>query len=120
MDGTDSIFLRAVRQRFDGSAPVPPIFAKFTRSENGEELSLLLETVDLSDYSLADWIEALVTFDHWLEAKGEGRRPLREMVGYIHCCTAANPAQITLPKLEVIVYQALTKYGFDALSDAQI
>jgi hypothetical protein len=79
----------------------------------------LLAAVDDSDYSLADWIDALAAFDEWLEKKGEKRRPLREMCGYIHCCTFTNTPQLSLPFLKVIVIKALTEFGFDAVPELQ-
>ena len=87
---------------------------------NGAELESLLDLVDESDYSLADWIEAFVEFDRWLDSKGEARRPLTGMRGYIHCCTFMNPLSLSSPNLKVIVVKALTEYGFDTMSDAQI
>lgn len=79
----------------------------------------LLDAVDDSDYSLADWVGAFVAFDKWLEEKGEKRRPLAEMCGYIHCCTYTNSPHLDLPILKVIVIKALTEFGFDAVSEPQ-
>ena len=87
---------------------------------NGAELEPLLDQVDDSDYSLADWVEAFVAFDRWLAETGEMRRPLTGMRGYIHCCTFMNPPVLCSPSLKVIVIKALTEYGFDVLSEAQV
>ena len=84
------------------------------------ERNSLLEAIDESDYSFADWIAALGAFDRWLADRGESRRPRKEMVGYIHCCTFGNAPGIALAKLEIIVYESLTEYGFILLDDTQI
>lgn len=81
---------------------------------------VLFEKVDESDYSLADWAEALVVFDRWLSGNGVSGRPFGAMVGYIHCCTMMNAPQISLPSLKVIVHQSLTEYGFEEVFKNQI
>jgi len=87
---------------------------------SSEDRDALHEAVDASDYALSDWTEALAGFDRWLSAKGEERRPRREMVGYIHCCTYSASPGIGLGRLEVIVYQALTEFGFAFIEDTQV
>jgi len=79
----------------------------------------LFAAVDESDYSLADWLEAIGAFCAWLEARAETRRPWLAMFDYIHCCTVAAPAGISLGNLKVIVQQALTEFGFRLLSESQ-
>ncbi len=88
------------------------------RGEDGG-LDDLLEDVDESDYSLADWVEALTAFDEWLAEQGEPRRPLAAMRSYIHCCTYLNSPQLSSPRLKVIVIKALTEFGFLAVSEPQ-
>ncbi|GEM_PF-737157 len=99
-----------------------PEWAAFSRLlDRGEAggLDALLDNVDESDYSLADWVEALTSFDEWLVEKGETRRPLAGMRGYIHCCTFTNSPHLSSPILKVIVIKALTEFGFDVLSEPQ-
>lgn len=94
-------------------------FERLLRHGNGSEFDSFLDEVDDSDYSLADWVEAFVEFDRWLDRKGTALRPLTGMRGYIHCCTLMNPALISSPNLKVIVFKSLTEFGFDAVSEAQ-
>lgn len=84
-----------------------------------EERDALLAAVDESDYSLADWGLALRTFEAWLARRGENRRPWREIVGYIHCCTLMASPGVALGKLEVIVDKALTEFGFEFIEESQ-
>jgi hypothetical protein len=84
-----------------------------------EEREKLYEAVDASDYSLGDWIAALGAFEAWLERRGETRRPWAEIAGYIHCCTFMASPGVALGKLEVIVSEALTEFGFEFMSESQ-
>lgn len=84
-----------------------------------EDRETLFTAVDDSDYSLADWIEALAAFDVWLEERGEVRRPWREIVGYIHCCTLMASPGVDLGVLKVIVIKSLTEYGFEFIGESQ-
>lgn len=84
-----------------------------------EERAALLAAIDESDYSLADWGSALIAFEAWLAGRGETRRPWREIVGYIHCCTLMASPGVALGKLEVIVDKALTEFGFEFIEESQ-
>jgi hypothetical protein len=79
----------------------------------------LFALVDDSDYSLTDWIEALGAFDAWLEERGESSRPWREIVGYVHCCTLMASPGVGLVDLKVIVFKALTEFGFEFIGESQ-
>ena len=95
-------------------------FDKFVKSAQAVDFDRLFEEVDQTDYSLGDWVEAIVGFDAWLEAEKVKSRPFSEMVGYIHCCTIAAPQTIRSPNLRVVVIQSLKEFGFDAVSDPQL
>ncbi len=95
------------------SPPTPP--AGWTEPER----EALLEAVDNSPYSLGDWLEAIAAFETWLKGRGERRRPWRDIVGYIHCCTLMESPGIPLGKLNIIVNQALIEFGFEILDDSQ-
>ena len=59
----------------------PEIFEKFAIFLGGAELvdfDRLFENVDHTDYSLGDWIEAMVAFDVWLEEAGAEKSWRRE------------------------------------------
>lgn len=112
--------LAIVEKALGKGSPMCTAFSDLmARGENGG-LDDLLDDVDESDYSLADWVEALIAFDGWLAEKGETRRPLAAMRSYIHCCTYLNSPQLCLPVLKVIVIKALTEFGFVAVSEPQI
>jgi hypothetical protein len=89
-------------------------------SWSDEEREALLEAVEEGDYSLADWLEAISTFETWLGDRGEERRPWRDIVGYIHCCTLMGGPGIALGSLNIIVNQTLIEFGFRAVDDPQI
>ena len=101
------------------TVPGAPFPAEALERWSAEERESLLTAVDESDYSLADWLEALGAFDAWLSARGEARRPWREIVGYIHCCTQMASPGIALGTLKVIVFQALTEFGFQFMTASQ-
>lgn len=84
-----------------------------------EERDTLLAAIDESDYSLADWGGGIRAFEAWLAGRGETRRPWREIVGYIHCCTLMASPGVALGNLEVIVSKALTEFGFAFIDESQ-
>lgn len=88
-------------------------FDKFLKKCPGYDLALLFEAVDETDYSLPDWVAALLEFDRWLDENGTSNRPFSQMLGYINCCTQINPPNVSLASLKVAVYEALTGFGFD-------
>lgn len=120
MSDPHATLLSTVRKALGEESPLLQEFEGLLSRGNGAELECLLDQVDDSDYSLADWVEAFVAFDRWLAEKGETRRPLTGMRGYIHCCTFMNSPLLYSPSLKVIVIKALTEYGFDVLTEAQI
>ncbi len=100
--------------------PAAPAFtADSLAAWSEEDRAAFLEAVDASDYSLADWIEALAAFDLWLAGRGETRRPWRGIVGYIHCCTFQASPGIALGNLKVIVHQSLIEFGFHFIDGSQ-
>jgi hypothetical protein len=101
------------------TAPGAPLPSEALSGWTAEERDALLAAVDESDYSLDDWLEALGTFCAWLEQQGESRRPWRNMTGYVHCCTLMAAPGIALGNLKVIVFQALTEFGFQNISESQ-
>jgi hypothetical protein len=119
MNEGNQLVLAAVEKAVGAESPESVAFRRLL--ERGEACGIeeLLDAVDDSDYSLADWVGAFAAFDEWLEEKGEKRRPLAEMRGYIHCCTYTNSPHLGLPSLKVIVIKSLTEFGFDAVSEPQ-
>lgn len=119
MNDTRQHLLAAVDKAAGADSPERASFERLLERGEVDGLGELLDAVDDSDYSLADWVGAFVAFDEWLEEKGEKRRPLAEMRGYIHCCTYTNSPYLSLPTLKVIVVKALTEFGFDAVAESQ-
>ena len=119
MSDTSSPLLVAVDKAVGADTSEYAAFVLLLGRGEAGGLDELLDAVDDSDYSLVDWIEAFLAFDEWLEGKGEERRPLSEMRGYIHCCTFTNSPHLSSPVLKVIVIKALTEFGFDAVSEPQ-
>lgn len=81
-------------------------------------LENLYEQVDQSDFSLTDWIEALLAFDQWLHAQEIFVRPMVDMLGYIHCCTLTLASTLAPPNLAQLTHKMLKQHGFDATSNA--
>ncbi len=119
MNETLPSLLDLVEKAVGKESPELAAFADLLDRGEADGIGDLLEDVDESDYSLADWVEALTAFDRWLAEQGEPRRPLAAMRSYIHCCTYLNSPQLSLPNLKVIVIKALTEFGFIAVSEAQ-
>jgi hypothetical protein len=101
------------------TAPGVPLTVEDLSHWTPEDREALLSAVDESDYSLDDWLEALGTFRAWLEDRGETRRSWRNMTGYVHCCTLMASPGIALGNLKVIVFQALTEFGFESMTESQ-
>lgn len=110
--------LESIRRNL-GAGELRSSWEKFLERCEDRNLDDLLERVDESDYSLADWVEALLEFDRWLEERNVASRPLSAMVGYVHCCTLTTAKGITSPSLKVCVSQLLTEFGFSHISDPQ-
>jgi hypothetical protein len=84
--------------------------------ENADSvIDKLLEYVDDSDYSLTDWLSALLEFDKWLVGEKVDARPVETMIGYIHCSTMGAPQTLTAPELSRVVLENLDEWGFDAV-----
>ncbi len=120
MRGSYHNLLALVGKSVGEGSPLMRDFEQLLTRGDGFDSDSWLDEVDGSDYSLFDWVEAFVEFDRWLDLRGEARRPLESMRGYIHCCALMQPPVLSLVKLKVIVAKSLTEYGFDAVSEAQI
>lgn len=102
-----------VEKALKGDAVLLNNFRNFLKKYPQFDLDSLFVEVDQTDYSLPDWVEALMAFERWLEHEGASNRPFREILGYIHCCTQINPPTVSLASLKVIVSESLTGFGFD-------
>ena len=84
------------------------------------DINVFHTSIDDSDYSMSDWVEALVCFDDWLTTQKVTERPIGIMIGYIKCCTMGNATKVSLPSLQSIVIKSLTEFGFDGETESQI
>jgi len=84
------------------------------------DLDAFHAAIDESDYSMADWVEALVGFDKWLTSQKTIERPFTIMIGYINCCIMGNATKVSLPSLKMIVVKSLREFGFDGVGEYQI
>lgn len=78
------------------------------------DLDAWFETIDNSNYALADWLEALEAFDAWLTEQGITARPVASMLGYLECCTLTVAETLSAPEFAALVRDNLERYGFDA------
>lgn len=107
---------RLVENAREGESKSSREFLDFLRKTGVSDLSTFLESVDQSDYSLRDWIDAMQAFDRWLAGRDVRERPFDAMTGYITCCTMTNPVSVQIPELQAVVIQNLEQYGFEAVS----
>jgi hypothetical protein len=73
-------------------------------------LRALLEEVDESDFSLHDWMEALLVLNQWLEERGLNL-PIRDNIGYVSCAVASAGTGAHLSHLPSLVADLLEQYG---------
>lgn len=78
------------------------------------DLEDLMGSADDSDYSLADWVEALNAFDDYLSRNNIQNRDFPKMLGYLRCCALMPGGMAKIPSLQSVVNQCLTDFGFDA------
>ncbi len=103
--GTDS-FLKQF-----ADSPVNMAFAEtFFADCSIETRNALLDGVDESSYSLRDWIEALRTLGHWLDARGLVLEH-HDQVGYVCCAAESAAASAQLTHLPSLVDEMLETYG---------
>ena len=109
-----------LRTLLPGNSEFTADFEGFLRRSEAPDFDAFLDEVDQSEYSLADWMGALLEFDRWLESRSIEKRPFRAMIGYAHCCTLISVPGAQLPSLELVVIQNLNAYGFEAEPGLQI
>lgn len=73
-------------------------------------LPALLEQVDESDFSLSDWMEALIVLNQWLEERSL-YLPTNDNIGYVSCAAASAGAGAHLSHLPSLVADLLEQYG---------
>jgi hypothetical protein len=96
-----------------GDRPEARKFFDLLGRSQSVDLENLIDEVDDSDYSLADWVGAFLGFDIWLTNEGISGRDFGNMLGYLHCCQLMIAENVDRPDLQTFVNQMLTEYGFD-------
>lgn len=76
--------------------------------ENGE---LLFSYIDKTQYSVREWIEAIILFDNWLENQGR-KTDFKKMIGYIECSTMSPENKMLKYNLKELVEKMLNEFGF--------
>ncbi len=98
----------------DDWARLQTLLLQLEKAARASTLETLIEQVDQSDFSLADWIQALLLFDRWLDHNNIAARPVANMIAYIHCCTISLTDSLPPPDLATLTGKMLKQYGFDA------
>lgn len=93
-------------------ADSPRVLAYLDAHFKGAEdlLPALLEQVDESDFSLRDWMEALIVLNQWLEERSLNL-PTNDNIGYVSCAVASAGAGAHLSHLPSLVRDLLEQYG---------
>lgn len=74
---------------------------------------MLLNSAEASVFPLSRWIEALVVFSAWLEAR-ELTAPLEDQIAYLECCAAAAGPAGALEDLPALLQEMLETHGCEA------
>lgn len=80
-------------------------------------MEAFLESVDASDFSLKQWIEAFRVLGEWLDSRGL-ELEWQDRVGYVSCAADSAGASSNLTDLPVIVIEMLETYGCDRAEKA--
>ncbi|MEO0509852.1 MAG: hypothetical protein AAF065_08340 [Verrucomicrobiota bacterium] len=79
---------------------------------NAELLRILLEEADNSDFSLRQWIDALIIMGHWLDSRSLCAN-LEDQIGFASCASAAVGAGSSMTTISGAVSDMLDEYGFE-------
>lgn len=79
-----------------------------SQKENGE---LLFSLIDKTQYSVREWIKAIICFDKWLKTQ-ERQSDFKKIIGYIECSTMSPENKILKHSLEELVEKMLNEFGF--------
>ncbi|MCZ6672553.1 MAG: hypothetical protein O7C75_06400 [Verrucomicrobia bacterium] len=89
------------------------VLAEYAGKQPGKsDFSMLMERVDDSSYSITDWLVAMEAFHDWISSHGKSTS-LDMLLGYIACCTDADPNASTVSALRDLVITMLEQFGFD-------
>jgi hypothetical protein len=108
----NKIGMELFRDQFaDSPSTLAWVEANFSDADS-DLVQKLLDEVDESDYSLRQWIDALVVLGHWMDARALTAR-LEDQIGYVGCACAAAGASANLTPLSGLVADMLESYGFE-------
>ncbi len=93
---------------------ITKLIYRFTRSNpNGHQaVSVLFNSVDNSQYSLSEWIEAIEFFSNWLDER-ERRTPWPTLLGYLSCCSESPENKDIKHNLTLLLKDMLTTYDYE-------
>lgn len=74
------------------------------------EISSWIRVMDESSYGLADWIEALIYFQSWLQEQRQGKN-FTHQIEYLSCCTEGNLNSGRLLTLKDLLKTYLDTFG---------
>lgn len=98
-----------MKQFSDSPANMAYLEAQFGDADQAT-CDALLESVDESDYSLRDWVEALRELGHWLDGRNM-KMKLMDQIGYMSCAAASAGAGANLSHLPSLLNDMLQTYG---------
>lgn len=98
-----------VAQFADSPAALAYLEATFAGEHTSEQTGLL-EAVDASDFSLRQWVEALMVLSQWLDVR-QLELSITDQVGYVCCAAEAAVGATNLTYLPSLVEEMLTEYG---------
>ena len=93
--------------------------AHFNGIENNSVRRQLLEAVDVSEFSLQQWVESLSIAQSWLDARGL-ELAMGEQIGYVCCAVEAAGAGASLTHLPSLVAEMLETYGCERATETII
>lgn len=97
------------KQFANSPAALKYLEAHFRGASEATQLRLL-ECADESDFSIKDWVEALLVLDRWLEAK-DLQLSMDDQIGYVCCAAESAGAGAYLSHLSTLVHEMLKAHG---------
>ncbi len=98
-----------VEQFADSPAALVYLESNFS-SMQALDQAALLDAVDESDFTLRQWVDALMLLERWLEVR-ELELPVVDQLGYVCCSAEAAGAGANVTYLPSLVEDMLAAYG---------
>ena len=87
-----------------------PVLLERVKSDDSAFKKRLFQEVDESNFSLADWLDALSVLYKWLDQNGLNL-PCQDGLGYISCAAKSVEGSSILIHLPSLVHDFLDQYG---------